>query len=295
MKQAFLIMAHNNIQQLEILISLLDNKKFDFFIHIDKKSNVDLDKLKEISKKSKIYVYSEYDIKWASFTQTLCELFLIEKALANDKYEYFHLISGLDLPLISSDKIYNFFHNSKKEFVHFESKKISDTKKEFVKFYYPLLEFKNFKNSKILKGINLILITIQKIFRVDRTKKYSFLFYTGANWFSITNAFASYLITKKRAIINIYKHSRSSDEIFLQTELMNSKFKDNLYYSEFDNNYISCMRKIDWNRGKPYTWKKDDFEELINSGFVFARKFDWNTDNSIILQIKDYIERGGKK
>ena len=78
--------------------------------------------------------------------------------------------------------------------------------------------------------------------------------------------------------------------MFLQTEIMNSKYKNNLYYNKMDNNYIACMRYIDWNRGKPYTWTLNDFDELIHSKFLFARKFDWNIDKEIIIKIKEYIE-----
>ena len=48
------------------------------------------------------------------------------------------------------------------------------------------------------------------------------------------------------------------------------------------------MRAIDWTRGSPYEWKVSDFDELINSNKLFARKF---TDSNIdlILKIKNYI------
>ena len=42
------------------------------------------------------------------------------------------------------------------------------------------------------------------------------------------------------------------------------------------------MRKIDWSRGGPYVWRKEDFEELIDSDCMFARKFDEKIDLEII-------------
>ena len=290
MKQAFLIIAHNNFEQLKILLSLLDNNKFSFFIHIDKKCKIDLNEIKNYCTKSDVHVYSEYDIRWATFSQTICEIYLLEKALETGDYEYFHLLSGVDLPLTDSNTIYNFFHTKNKEFVHFESASINNKKLEFVKYYYPLLKIKKFKNSKVLKGLNRVLVKLQKIIRIDRTKNSNICYYTGANWFSITNEFANYLISRKKFIIDQYKYSRNSDEMFLQTEIMNSKYKNNLYYNKMDNNYIACMRYIDWNRGKPYTWTLNDFDELIHSKFLFARKFDWNIDKEIIIKIKEYIE-----
>lgn len=54
------------------------------------------------------------------------------------------------------------------------------------------------------------------------------------------------------------------------------------------------MRLIDWGRGRPYIFRSEDYEELINSPYLFARKFDENIDGQIIQRLYDYIA-GGKK
>lgn len=52
------------------------------------------------------------------------------------------------------------------------------------------------------------------------------------------------------------------------------------------NNYIlSTRRYIDWKRGKPYVFKKEDFNDLINSEALFTRKFDLNVDREIVDMI----------
>ena len=56
-KEAILIMAHNNLNILKKTILLLDSEFFDIYIHIDKKSNININELRRICKKSKIYVY----------------------------------------------------------------------------------------------------------------------------------------------------------------------------------------------------------------------------------------------
>lgn len=38
MKHAFLIIAHNNFEQLQLLVSLLDDVCNDIYVHIDKKT-----------------------------------------------------------------------------------------------------------------------------------------------------------------------------------------------------------------------------------------------------------------
>ena len=60
---------------------------------------------------------------------------------------------------------------------------------------------------------------------------------------------------------------------------------NDIYKWEKDSN----MRLIDWNRGNPYVFKSSDFEELIKSDMLFARKFDCSVDKQIIDKIYSFI------
>ena len=64
------------------------------------------------------------------------------------------------------------------------------------------------------------------------------------------------------------------DECFLQTLVMQSAFAGNLSMSPEADDYHANMRWIDWKRGNPYTFEDGDYEELIASDYLFARKFD---------------------
>lgn len=290
MKQAILIMAHNNFEQLRNLIDFFDNKYFDLYVHFDLKCDKNI--VEDFQKSyPKTHFYHKFNIKWAHLSQTLCELFLLEEAKKGD-YKYYHLISGLDIPLKKNEDIYNFFNKSNYEFLHFQSKSVSKIKKDFIQLYRPLLCFKNFKKSKVLKGLDIVMVYIQKLFKINRIKHKKIVLYTGANWFSITNDFAEYVLRNYDFIMKVFKYTKSSDEFFLQTLLMNSSFKDRLYNNCFNNSYISCMRYIDWERGNPYTWKIDDYNELINSNYIFARKVDANVDHLIIDKIYDFLRKG---
>ena len=81
------------------------------------------------------------------------------------------------------------------------------------------------------------------------------------------------------------RYTANADEIFLQTIIYNSEFKENLYYQGFDDNYDSCKRLTDWRRGTPYVWKMEDLEEIEESNAFFARKFEIKIDKEII----DYL------
>ena len=283
-KQAILIITHDisNLNLLNKQLKVLDSDCFDIFIHIDRKSNILVNDI-EKCEKSKLNIYKEIKIYWGDISQVKAELFLIEKALEqNEKYDYLHLISGVDFPLKKPKEIHDYFNKCYGlEFVHFESLTMPDFKENWMKYYRFV---KNSNDNAISRKIDLFLLYLQMFLKINRFKKFDESFYTGANWFSITDKFARYVIGKKEEI-NKLKHTVSTDEVFMQTILYNSEFKDNLYYKGFDDNYDSCKRLIDWKRGKPYVWKMEDLKELEESNAFFARKFDCNTDNEII----DYL------
>ena len=45
------------------------------------------------------------------------------------------------------------------------------------------------------------------------------------------------------------------------------------------------MRYIDWDRGNPYVFRIDDYDALMKSDCMFARKFDEKIDKEIIEKI----------
>lgn len=147
---------------------------------------------------------------------------------------------------------------------------------------------KNKSIQKIIEIINNMSIQVQKLIRVNR-KKSRIELQKGANWFSITHELAKYVVKKREWIEEFFKNTANPDELFLQTLIINSYFKDNLYCKKFDNTYDSCKRFIDWERGNPYVWREIDFDLLIKSDFLFARKFDYLKSPNIVNEIFSYL------
>ena len=56
--------------------------------------------------------------------------------------------------------------------------------------------------------------------------------------------------------------------------MMQSAFAGNLSMPPEADDCHANMRWIDWKRGNPYTFEDGDYEELIASDYLFARKFD---------------------
>lgn len=284
---AYMIIAHNQFDLLEKLVKSLDDKRNDIYIHIDKKVKIfDFERIKNAVKYSSVYfTNTRYSIKWASFDMVKAEYALLEKVFENGKrYDYVHLLSGVDLPVKSNDYIHSFFDkNSGKEFVHFTHKKLNSHEIDRVKAYHFAMGRRNYFN-RLITYFESKLANILKINRIKNLEVQK-----GSQWFSITGEFAEYILAQKDFVSKQFKHTFIPDEFFVQTLLINSKFKNNLYMNEFDDNHEACVRLIDWKRGNPYVWRTEDFEEIKNSPCIFARKFDLNTDKEIVEKIIDKL------
>ena len=296
-KHAYLIMAHSNLQYLKILIESLDDQRNDIYVHIDKKADFDdFDILKKDIQYSSVFFINQRDVKWAAFSGILCEMDLLKYATSKYQYDYYHLLSGSDLVIKTQNEIHQFFEQNKGyEFVAFDEQNIDNCYLERIKYYYLLQDVygRNRKNIFLLGlyAVDKILLSIQKLLKMDRIKAEKLIFQKGTNWFSITHNFALYVIQQERWIHKIFKYSLSGDELFLQTILINSKFREHLYQPEHLNEN-SNMRLIDWTRGKPYIWRKEDYDILINSDMFYARKVDPNVDNEIMKMVYRNIYEG---
>lgn len=283
-KHAYLIIVHNNFYILEKLLTLLDSDNNDFYIHIDKKvKDFDFNYYENITKKSNTIFLSDKErinVYWGNYSLVQCELNLLKKMLDyGTEYSYVHLISGVDLPIKSKEEIYNYFEsNYGKEFVTYEEPWPQDR----VKYNYIFTKTYRHKNKNIQRIGYLartIYIFLQKKLKFDHTKKYTnYTFKKGSQWFSITYDCAKFIYSKKNEINNMFKNQLYPDEHFIQTILYNSKYKTKVTGD-------TAKRYIDWKRGQPYTFKNYDFEELLQSDNMFARKFDENVDKNIIDKI----------
>lgn len=299
MRHAYLIIAHNKFDILTKLLMLLDDEDNDIYIHVDKRvKNFDFSKFKSILKKSSIFFTDRIKVKWGEMSQINCELILL-KASSKNRYDYYHLISGVDLPLKSQAEIHKFFSdNNGKQFVH-----IVDYDKNVlnrISIYHPFGGLcRKVKGKNQQKAASMLMDfsdKVQKILSINRLKDVDFTVKYGANWFSITHELVMYVLSKEDFIKHYFKSSLCADELFLQTLVYNSKFKDSLYYKKDDGNYKACLRCVSWDKEdcinvSPHTWRIDEYDELMESGCLFARKFDSDIDNDIINKIFNLLNR----
>lgn len=290
MRIAYLIVVHNQFELLNEMISVLDSPNADFYIHVDKKAKSYENTFQ--TKHSKVYHVKNYNVQWGGYSMILAELELFKAAFANG-YDYYHLISGADFPIKSKEFIEEYsFRNRETILINFEDLKIKDKYIDRVKYYY-LFQDASF-SSKIIKKIFVriddVSVAIQKILKINRIKdEIECSWQKGANWFSCNHEVMGYIISHENKIKNTYKYTRCADEMFVQTLLFNSPYKHFFKANAFNDDHSSSGRYIDWNRGRPYVFKENDFDELIHASedYLFARKF--SIGNECVFLLKNYL------
>ena len=297
LRHAYLIMIHKDSLVLKRLLQLLDDENNGIFIHVDKNAgHVEPDKIRGLMQKSPISVYRKYKVYWGTNSITLAELFLLKKAIKG-KYDYYHILSGADLPIKSKQEIQQFFEkNNGKEFIHFGTRQYQrDIAERYNVWHFFSKQLGRKRDKKFWVAAETYSLAIQRRLHIDRTKKTDYTFYGGANWCSITHALAEYITTNDRKYRKAFRWTQISDEAIWQTIIMDSPFRKNLYRKGFDNDYRACARYVDWDRGSPYVFRKEDFDGLMSSEYMFARKFDEDTDSEIIEMIYRAVgEESGK-
>ena len=288
---AYLIIAHNQFELLEKLILALDDERNDIFVHIDAKvKDFDFGHFQSITKFSRVIFTDErINVTWGDYSQVKCEIALFRKAAEYDNkntpYSYVHLISGVDLPIKSNDYIHSFFdeHNGK-EFIHHSDNVVSQLSKNRLQYYHLFRR----KRTKLNIFLSQVILRAEKLLRVNRLKNADISVQKGCNWVSITGEFLHYIVDNLEKYNKYFKHSYCADETFVQTIAESSYFRDRLYMPDCKNNHDACMRLIDWERGNPYVWRSEDYDTIIESPCIFARKFDMNVDSEIIDRILSF-------
>lgn len=277
MKSAFLIVAHGNFDMLKFLIKALDFKNNDIFVHIDKKcGKIDYSQFEDITNYSVVKcVRDRISVSWGGISLVKVTFKLFKEAILGGQnearhYDYLHLISGVDFPLISNEEMEAFLmDNAGREFIGFERRDEKDLSWKLG--YYHLFADGLSRKMPFSAHLHFWFLKIQEILHVRQYKDIT-QFFKGCEWCTITEHLARALIKEEQNILKKYKYTSCSDEIFIQTFVAHhSEFASKVY--TYNDEYEGCMRLIDWNRGKPYIYTNNDFEELLSSKRFFARKF----------------------
>lgn len=286
MKHAILILTKDIADELIELIRLFDDR-FSIYIHIDGKTELDENKVNTLLKLvDEANVFQEYETNWGSRNIVSATLLLCIKAFNNEDNKWFHLISESDYPIVSNDDFFSIFSNDNVGYLDYFTLPHSqwfDGGLERLRYYHPL----DLINIKTEKGYDRYsrFIEMQKEIGIDRPLL-NIQYYGGSNWWSLPRTIIEYVVNNihwNRLYESLYD-TKIPDEIFMQTLLLNSPFKDRI----INNNKRFILWQLK-NGNYPAYLDETDYDSIINSNCIFARKI--NNDKSFKLKEKLRLNR----
>ncbi len=288
MKIAILIQCHCNPEQINLMIDVLGEERFDFYVHVDKKSNITA----QIVKKENVYFVDEekrIDVRWGTISQVDATLALLKLATGNGKnYGYYALVSGQDFPIKTGSQIEKFFNeNNGKNFVGLETTKSINGKYTNLDkrndLIFPAWLMKRDFFTRLLRRLYVAVTGgYGRTFGIFKRKNIlNTQFYFGSQWWCISEDFANYIInylSNNPQYREFYATCSCPDESFFQTLLMNS---------EYANTQTNYLHYIVWEQGKssPKNLTLDDYDRIRKSEYLFMRKVDKNNDGGLVEKI----------
>lgn len=288
-RHAYLIMAHSHPEQLLRLVRFLDAPENDIYLHIDRKAaGFDLNALKQSCRHSRVQLLPRKRLAWGGSSLTACEIALLRRAVRG-RYDYYHLLSGSDIPLRPLAEISRFFDDHMGEEFIAVNREATASPGIYgrISQYYLLQNLVGRRGTGLnasLWELQLILVNIQKKLGIDRSRHLPLRLGKGSQWFSVTHAFACHVLnTYDRTLRAAFRLSKGSDELLMQTVILNEpSFRPRL-------SGRGNLRLIDWSRSpdgcSPYTFTAEDYDFMIRSGRLWARKVSPDTDRRIIDMI----------
>lgn len=287
MKHAYLILAHHEFGLLQTLIGCMDDPRNDIYVHIDKKVK-DLPELN--TNKAQLFVLKDrVDVRWGDYSVVEAEFVLFGAAKKNGPYAYYHLLSGVDLPLKSQDYIHKFFEDHKgKEFIGYTLTQMTpETIRKVQRWHLFPGDFRN--KSSLKRALRALWIRCQELVGYKRNRQIDFK--KGSQWVSVTDAMVRCFLENKGWCRKVFTHTFCCDEMAFQTLCWQSPLRFALYNTTDDG--TGCMRAIGWRDGQLIDWSADDYDSLASSSALFARKFN-SADKEFIQRIVDLSARYGK-
>lgn len=284
MKHAFLIIAHDNFILLQKLILTLECQEVDFYVHVDAKSGA-LPEL-YVSGESRLHVLQDrIDTRWGDYSQIATELLLLERAYGNGGYSHYHIISGTHFPLKPVKDIVSFYTANEGKTVFFglcQSASLQETMKlRHYNLFTRRLAYGSPASRRLFQKLWRVSHDFQKFLKINRNKDVAF--YKASNWVSFSEEAVEFLLSERTRIKKLFRRSFCGDEYFAPTMLNMSSLREKV---------VSCdsLLKQEMGSANPRVFTMDDFDSLISSDCLFARKFsDGHID--VVNRIAEYIKR----
>lgn len=268
------ITAYKSPEMLSELLVTLE-KDFYCFVHIDKNKEVLFEDV--IKSHPNVSFYSTFAVKWGGYQHFEAIVMLLKETLKY-KWDYVHIISGEDYPILSNKELILRFLDDNRTYIGYELATANNhSANRRYRYFWPYTKYGwNYKN-RIVRFISLGIIALQYFF-IRRKNIGEFQnIYWGFIWGDYHRTAIECIIKYMELhpkYLNDLKWCKIPEEFAFQTILLNDKSQANLVVNE-------TLRFWNWSRGDnsgpPYLIM-DDIDDLKKSNAIFARKVKHNSD-----------------
>ncbi len=300
MELAYIILTHKNHEQIIRLIQRLNTTHVKFFINVDKKATDEIYHhiTKKFSNYPNVFFIKRCRVYWGDFGMVEATLEGIKEIYRRHiTFDYVVLLTGQDYPIKTNDQIINVLQEAgdkscisfntlpmigwpngglnRFEHWHFH---VGDRS-----FHFP--EKYQFEHLILKYLLNPTWSLIIRLFPLKRRFLNNFIPYGGSAYWCLSKDCIDYIyhfINHNRNYVNFFKTVLLPEEMFFQTIILNSPFKEKIIKDD--------QKYIDWtkpNSPHPAILGVEDFESLAKSSKLFARKFDMMVD----LEVLDMIDQ----
>lgn len=294
MKIAYIILAHKLPEQVVRLVKKLNTSDATFFIHVDKKTPASSyrEMTEALASFENVHFLKRYAIYYGDYNHVRATLEgirrLVELCIP---FDYVVLITGQDYPIKSNRQIETFLHDSgQKSFMEYFSlpdERWGDENGGLDRINYWHLHWRGWELPLMKRARSLLPMPEQIWSVLARLLPFQFRppvnlkWFGGSSYWCLTRDCIEYVdeLTKRnKRLVKFFEHIGIPGEIFFQTVLLNSPFKDQVVNDS--------LRYIVWpNARHPAILGKQHFDLFIGTNNLFARKFDITVDETVLDMI----------
>ena len=296
MRIAYILTAYQRPAQLVRLIKRLNSPTATFFIHVDRKTDgrTFAQMVEPLKSFAHVFFLERHACYWGDFSQVRASLAGIRELMERrTPFDYAMLLTGQDYPLKSNACLEDFLEKSGGDSYlsyypmplaswagHGGMDRINHWHAQWLQRIWVLLTLRNPFRAGNLRS------PAKGIFLPPRSWPFPMRLFGGEAHWCLSKKCIEYIhdfLRRDTAYLRFFKHVGIPDEIFYQTLLLNSPLAPSLKNTR--------IHYINWNGNPaPVILRCTDFETLLQSPCLFARKFDTTVDAEIMDQLDRVLD-----
>lgn len=289
-------------KQLARLVHVLNDGDNHFFIHVDKKKDINpfINAIGDEDISFCTFLADRYWVQWGGYNQVRYQQALLRACLDNNThFNRVFIITGQDYPLRSLAEIkYELEKNPEREYIiglnisNLQYPRMMKDKIELYHFFRDLNIHSSLLKKMLCGGSRQIMRLLP--FRKDRFVNVGgrqWPVYMSSSYMCITMNMAKYLLSEmdnNREVMHYFRYSFVPEEMIIPTIVFNSEYASRTLGVRDHYEGLMPLSSITYfNYGKKIQiFNEYNYDELIASGKWFARKFQTGISDTLMEMLK---------